>query len=72
MDLTGFKYIVVDEDVLGGKPRIKNTKVSVDVILESLANGWSIEEVAEGYKISVDAILEAVKFASQDTSKYKL
>jgi len=33
--------IVVDSDILAGKPVVKGTRISVEFILELLANGWA-------------------------------
>jgi hypothetical protein len=46
--------IVVDPEVRHGKPVIKGTRVSMDVILGSLAGGMSVEEVADEYVITRD------------------
>jgi len=54
---------VFDPEVCGGKPVIKGTRVTVEVVLESLAEGWSVEEVAEEFKIPKEAVLEALKYA---------
>jgi len=43
------KYIVVDEKVLGGKPTIKGTRLSVEFILKLLAEGWSEAQILENY-----------------------
>ena len=58
-----FRFIVFDPEVCGGKPVIKGTRVTVEVVLESLANGWSVEEVAEEFKIPREAVLEVLKYA---------
>ena len=58
-----FRFIVFDPEVCGGKPVIKGTRVTVEVVLESLAEGWSVEEVAEEFKIPKEAVLEALKYA---------
>ena len=58
-----FRFIVFDPEVCGGKPVIKGTRVTVEVVLESLAEGWSVEEVAEEFKIPREAVLEALKYA---------
>jgi uncharacterized protein (DUF433 family) len=41
--------IVSDKDVLLGKPVIKGTRISVEVILELLAEGWAEKQVLESY-----------------------
>ena len=38
-----------DENILGGKPVIKGTRLAVAFILELLERGWSEEEVLENY-----------------------
>ena len=42
-------YIVSDKDILDGKPIIKGTRLSVEFILERLADGWSEDEVLQNY-----------------------
>ena len=41
--------IVSDKDVLLGKPIIKGTRISVEFILERLADGWSEEKILVSY-----------------------
>ena len=41
--------IVATADTLGGKPRIKGTRISVDLILELLAAGMTQEEILVNY-----------------------
>ncbi len=43
------KRIVIDPDVLGGKPIVKGTRLAVEFIIELLANGWTKEEVFRNY-----------------------
>ena len=42
-------YITSDEHVLLGKPIIKGTRLSIEFILERLADGWSEKELLENY-----------------------
>lgn len=41
--------ITQNPTILGGKPTIAGTRMSVEVILESLAGGMSIEEMLREY-----------------------
>jgi uncharacterized protein (DUF433 family) len=41
--------IIIDPDVLEGKPIIKGTSVSVEHILELFAKGWSCDQILENY-----------------------
>ena len=42
-------HIVADKQVLLGKPIIKGTRISVELILELLASGWSEQQILESY-----------------------
>jgi len=57
--------IVIDSKVRHGKPIIKGTRVSIDVILGSLAGGMSLDEVAEEYGITRDDVLAAIEYAAK-------
>jgi uncharacterized protein (DUF433 family) len=41
--------IVVDPDVLAGKPVVKGTRLSVDFLLGLLAQGWAEPEILRNY-----------------------
>jgi uncharacterized protein (DUF433 family) len=58
--------IVVKPETLNGKPMIRNTRVSVQTVLEFLSNGDSIEDVLENYPtLTRDDVLACLKFASR-------
>ncbi|HEX4263834.1 MAG TPA: DUF433 domain-containing protein [Verrucomicrobiae bacterium] len=42
-------WIVTDPDHLGGSPRVRGTRISVSLILESLAAGMSIVDIVDAY-----------------------
>lgn len=43
------RWIVSDPEHLGGAPRVRDTRVSVALILESLAVGMSVEQIVDAY-----------------------
>lgn len=58
--------ITTDPDVLVGKPVIKGTRISVELILGWLANGWTFERILESYPhIAREDILAALAFAAE-------
>ena len=59
MDWTNF--ITSDKDVLAGKPRIKGTRLSVELIVGRLADGWSEAEVLENYPSLTKKSLQAAQ-----------
>ena len=54
------EHIHSDETVLAGKPVIKNTRISVELILELLATGWTEETILEAYPNLAAADIKAV------------
>lgn len=60
-----FEHITTDPGVLGGKPIIKGTRISVELILEWIANGSSVEEIVQEFPhLKLEAVREAVLFAA--------
>jgi uncharacterized protein (DUF433 family) len=50
---------------MGGKPTIKGTRVTVELILEELADGMTVAEVCEAHPhLSEDDIRAALGFAA--------
>jgi len=42
-------WIISDAEHLGGSPRVRGTRISVALILESLAAGMTISQIADAY-----------------------
>lgn len=42
-------FIVSDPEHLGGSPRVRGTRISVSLILESLAAGMTIAQIVDAY-----------------------
>lgn len=58
--------IVSDPKILFGKPTIAGTRISVELILEELGAGVSIDDLLREYPhLSREQILEAVRYAAQ-------
>jgi uncharacterized protein (DUF433 family) len=43
------RWIVADPDHLGGAPRVRDTRISIALILESLAAGLSVADLVDAY-----------------------
>lgn len=57
--------IVCDPDILVGKPAVKGTRLSVELILGWLARGWTHEMLLESYpQLERDDILAVLAFAA--------
>ena len=58
--------IVMDPDILVGKPTIKGTRISVELILGWLGNGWSIEDILENCpQLTREDVLAELNFAAE-------
>ncbi|MBI2411270.1 MAG: DUF433 domain-containing protein [Candidatus Kerfeldbacteria bacterium] len=67
------KRIVSNPDVLGGKPLIKGTRISVEFILELMRSGMSFNEIIAEYDHIKKADLEAaLAFAKHAVSREEI
>ena len=61
-----FSRIVSSPTVLGGKPCIKGTRISVEFILELFASGASRDDIIQAYPhLAWEDIEEALRYASR-------
>lgn len=57
--------IAVDPEIVHGKPRIRGTRVTVQVILELLSAGETIDELLSEYdELTRDDVLAALEYAA--------
>ena len=58
--------IVSDPAVMMGKPVVAGTRITVDLILEKMASGESIEQILEAHpRLTHQSVLAALDFASR-------
>lgn len=58
--------IVVDPDILVGKPTVKGTRISVELILDRLSDGWTMEDILSSYPtLTREDVLAALSFAAE-------
>lgn len=64
--------IVVDPEVLAGKPVIRDTRLAVEFILELLAAGQSEDDILANYPgLTREDILACLAYASYLVHEYK-
>jgi uncharacterized protein (DUF433 family) len=57
--------IVSDPEIMMGKPTIKGTRITVELILEELGEGLSVEEVLQAHPhLTKEQVLAALRFAA--------
>jgi uncharacterized protein (DUF433 family) len=70
--MTLSERIVVDPEILAGKPVIRGTRLAVEFILELLAAGQSEKEILDNYPgLTREDILACLAYASYLAHEYK-
>ena len=58
--------IITDPNILNGKPIIAGTRISVELIMNFLASGMSMEDILLEYKeLKRKEVLEAIAYAAK-------
>ncbi len=61
-----FQNIVSDPEILNGKPCIKGTRISVELIMEWLGTGGTPEAIASKHPLlTKELVLEAIRYAAK-------
>jgi uncharacterized protein (DUF433 family) len=56
-------YIVSDKQILLGKPTIKGTRISVELLLELFGSGWNEKQILQSYPtLTEDSIRAAFAY----------
>lgn len=58
--------VEIDPEVMLGKPVIRGTRITVEILLEKLAAGSSVEEILGDYpRLTREDVLAALAYAGQ-------
>ncbi|MCI0439737.1 MAG: DUF433 domain-containing protein [Chloroflexi bacterium] len=63
------KWIVADPEHLGGAPRVRDTRISISLLLELLACGMTIPDIVEAYPSLTD---ESIRGALEELAHSEL
>lgn len=59
-------WIVSNPKVLGGKPVVRGTRISVSFILQCLASGMTVDDILRGYPhLTREGVLAAIDYAAR-------
>ncbi len=65
--------VILDPNILVGKPIIKGTRISVEFILELLVNRWTHEEILKNYpQLTMEDILAAIEYSLEVIKEEKV
>lgn len=60
------RLIISDPKVMMGKPVIEGTRITVEMILEKLSSGETVEQILEAHpRLTEESIRAALAFAAQ-------
>jgi uncharacterized protein (DUF433 family) len=60
------KWIISDPSIMMGKPVITGTRITVELIIEKLAAGETVQQILDAHpRLSREAIQAALAFAAQ-------
>jgi uncharacterized protein (DUF433 family) len=62
--------IVVEPNILVGKPIISGTRLAVEFIIDLLAQRWSNEDIIENYCITIEDIRACLSYDNEATKVY--
>ena len=61
-----FDRIISDPAILGGKPCVKGTRISIEFLLEMVAQGASRADILKAYShLSTQDVEQALRYASR-------
>jgi uncharacterized protein (DUF433 family) len=64
--------ITTKADVMLGKPVIRGTRITVEMVMERLASGWSVEQLLESYPgITIQDIHACLAYAAEAVEHYR-
>ncbi|MFI5381845.1 MAG: DUF433 domain-containing protein [Tepidisphaerales bacterium] len=58
--------IIVDDRVLAGKPVIRGTRISVELVMDMLGRGWKEEQILRQYEhLTSDDVQACLAYAAE-------
>lgn len=59
-------HISVDPQILVGKPLVRGTRISVELVIDLLAAGWTQQQVLESYPtLTAEGVRACLAYASE-------
>lgn len=57
--------IVMDPDIMNGRPTVEGTRITVELIMDDIAAGESPDDVARAYHLSLEQVQAAIDYARE-------
>lgn len=59
------EVVTIDAEIQGGAPVIRGTRVPVSILVEAVAAGDTVDEVAQQYRVTTDQVRAALAYAAE-------
>jgi len=70
--MTWENRIAASTNVMLGKPVIRGTRITVEMVMERLASGWSIEQLIDSYPgITAEDVHACLAYAAEAVEHYR-
>ena len=70
--MTSFQHIQTDENVLGGKPCIRGTRITVQLVKELAQSGAAVDDILAAYPhLSAEAVREAMDYPLDKRTNFR-
>ncbi len=70
--MPSFERIMVDPDILAGKPVVRGTRLAVELIIELLAADQSVEQILYSYPgLTREDVLACLAYAGELVHQYR-
>jgi uncharacterized protein (DUF433 family) len=67
--MTAAERIVIDPEILQGKPVIRGTRITVDLVLRKLSEGASVADLLDAYPhLTAEDVRAALAYAAEAVS----
>jgi uncharacterized protein (DUF433 family) len=73
MKVPGFEHISVTPGLLGGKPHVEGTRISVEHVLELLSDGATPDDFATGWpEVTPEVVAEVLRYAAMAVGRERI
>jgi uncharacterized protein (DUF433 family) len=66
------KHIVAAPSVCNGRPTFKYTRIEASGALNLMAAGYTLEQIAARYEVTIEAVEEAIRLAAARLEEWKV
>jgi len=70
--VAGYQWICVSPGYMGGHPAVFGKSICVELILDFILQGMTIEEISQDYDLPIEAVQGVMRFAQESVIARKV